>query len=63
MGREEKTLGSTGSKARRRWKMFVLTETFKAVQNSDSVVTVVLLGIVAVVCFVLLVWSIVDGRR
>jgi len=43
--------------------MFVLTETYKAVQNSDSAFIGPLLGIVAVVCIVLLVWSIVDGRR
>jgi hypothetical protein len=42
--------------------MFVLTETYKAVQNSDSPIIALLLGIGAVVCIVLLVWSIVDGR-
>lgn len=41
--------------------MFVLNETAKAVQNSDSAIIGPLLGIGAVVCIVLLVWSIVDG--
>lgn len=43
--------------------MFVLNETAKAVQNSDSAVIGPLLGITAVVCIVLLVCVVVDGRR
>ena len=43
--------------------MFVLTETAKAVQNSDSAVVGIVLGIIAAVCIVLLVVAIVDWIR
>lgn len=43
--------------------MFVLTETAKAVQNSDSAVVGTILGIIAAVCIVLLVVAIVDWMR
>lgn len=43
--------------------MFVLTETVKTLQNSDSTGIGLFLCIVAAVCIVLLVWGIVDGGR
>lgn len=43
--------------------MFVLTETAKAVQNSDSAVLEILLGSILAVCIGLLVGVIVEGKR
>ena len=43
--------------------MFILTETYKAVQNSDSAVIGPLIGITAAVCLVLLVCVVVDGMK
>lgn len=44
--------------------MFVLTETAKVVQNSDdSVALGIVLGIIAAVCIILLVFAIVDWRK
>lgn len=43
--------------------MFVLTETAKAVQNSDSEVLGIILGIGLLVCVVMFVYGIVYTRR